>query len=61
MQKEIQDHKTNGHWEIVSKIEVSPDTKNFGHGLGYEDEEMLRYSASVQMEGMSKCTQGTWH
>ena len=27
MQKEIQDHKMNRHWEIMSKTEVSPDTK----------------------------------
>ena len=27
MQKEIQDHETNGHWEIVLKQQVSLDTK----------------------------------
>ena len=50
MQKEIKDHKTNGHWEIVSKMEVSPDTKNFGHGLGYEDEEMHRYLGEIRFK-----------
>ena len=63
MQREIQDHEMNGHWEIVSKAEVSLDTKILEMVWAMK-RKRHRYLASVQMEGTSKCTSGTartWH